>query len=152
MTNKWENKREENKFFTVDQANELTPLFQQEIILLQELKNKYDIKTAQLYDFKRVKAKTGNGIEEHKDTFFILETEIEFIQIEMQSIVYNIESKGAILKDIDMGLIDFPTIIDGSEMELCWKYGEDKIKYYHGKNEGYYHRKPLEDDIQPEKE
>lgn len=143
MTNKWEEKSEGRKFFSVERANELIPVFSQEIVLLQELKNKYDIKTAQLYDLKKVKAKKSDHLKEREDPFFLLEAEIEFIHIEIRCVLHNIESKGAILKDIDMGLIDFPTIIAGEEKELCWKLGEEEIKYYHEKNEGYYHRKPL---------
>lgn len=133
----------EKKFFSIEEVNNLIPLLEKKVILLQEIKQKYDIKTAQHYDLKRVKAQKGEASSRRADIFFILEVEIEFMQIEIQSIIRSIEYRGALLKDVDMGLIDFPAIIHGEERLLCWKLGEEKVQYYHELNEGYYHRKPI---------
>lgn len=144
MSDRRENRNEERKlFFTLEEANELIPLFEQKVILLQEIKQKYDIKTLQLYDLKRVKASKKERAFERKDVFFMLEVEIEFMHIEIQSIMRFIEHRGAILRDIEMGLIDFPAQKEGKEIVFCWKLGEKQIEFYHGVNEGYYHRKPI---------
>ena len=47
------------------------------------------------------------------------------------------------LKDPQMGLIDFPTLRDGELVELCWKLGEEKIGHWHRIGEGFAGRKPL---------
>lgn len=55
-----------------------------------------------------------------------------------------IHELGAVVKDADSGLIDFPTRIDGAEAYLCWQLGEDEIEYWHGLEDGFAGRKPLD--------
>jgi hypothetical protein len=54
-----------------------------------------------------------------------------------------IHELGAVVKDPDEGLVDFPSRVDGREVYLCWKLGEDAIEYWHGIDEGFAGRKPL---------
>jgi hypothetical protein len=51
---------------------------------------------------------------------------------------------GCVIKDLDIGLLDFPSIIDNEEVYLCWKLGEDRIRYYHRQDEGFAGRKPID--------
>jgi hypothetical protein len=51
---------------------------------------------------------------------------------------------GCVIKDLDVGLLDFPAMIDNEEVYLCWKVGEDRIRFYHRQNEGFAGRKPLD--------
>jgi hypothetical protein len=44
-----------------------------------------------------------------------------------------------------MGLVDFPSLLRGEEIYLCWKLGEERIAYWHGIEEGFAGRKPLDD-------
>lgn len=53
---------------------------------------------------------------------------------------------GAIVKDLEMGLLDFPTLRDGREVYLCWRLGEDHIGWWHEVDAGLAGRQPLEDD------
>lgn len=55
-----------------------------------------------------------------------------------------IHSTGCLVKDLDRGLLDFPAIIDNEEVYLCWKLGEDRIRFYHRQDEGFSARKPLD--------
>jgi hypothetical protein len=48
------------------------------------------------------------------------------------------------IKSVDEGLLDFPSKRFDEEVWLCWKAGEDEIKFWHGKDEGFMGRKPLE--------
>lgn len=50
---------------------------------------------------------------------------------------------GGVPKDLGLGLVDFPHLRDGEEVNLCWKYGEREIGHWHGLDEGYGARKPL---------
>jgi len=59
--------------------------------------------------------------------------------------VEQIEETGCVVKDLDVGLIDFPTLIDDETVYLCWKLGEKRIFYWHRMDEGFAGRKPLED-------
>ena len=62
----------------------------------------------------------------------------------MKSNLEKILSTGCVIKDLDVGLLDFPAIIDNQEVYLCWKLGEDRIRYYHRQDEGYKARKPID--------
>ena len=54
-----------------------------------------------------------------------------------------IQALGVELKDVELGLIDFPAILDGREVFLCWQFGEDRIRFWHRRSEGFAGRRPL---------
>ncbi len=58
-----------------------------------------------------------------------------------------IDSIGVQVKDLDMGLLDFPCVVDGETILLCWKLGEEKIGFWHDLTEGYKGRKPIDSRI-----
>jgi hypothetical protein len=55
-----------------------------------------------------------------------------------------LEEMGAVLKDARTGLVDFYGRVDGKLVCLCWKYGEEAVAHYHGLDEGFGGRKPIE--------
>ena len=55
-----------------------------------------------------------------------------------------IHTRGAIVKDLDEGLVDFPAVRDGEEILLCWRLGEDEVAFWHGLEEGFAGRRPLD--------
>jgi hypothetical protein len=54
-----------------------------------------------------------------------------------------IEQMGVALKDLELGLIDFPAMLDGEEVFLCWQFGEDRVRFWHRRSEGFAGRRPL---------
>jgi hypothetical protein len=62
---------------------------------------------------------------------------------DLQAGLEEIQSLGGAVKDLALGLVDFPHLRDGREVNLCWKYGEERITHWHGLDEGYARRKPL---------
>jgi hypothetical protein len=54
-----------------------------------------------------------------------------------------IEALGGVTKDLTMGLVDFPHLREGRVVNLCWRYGEERITHWHGLDEGFARRKPL---------
>lgn len=58
--------------------------------------------------------------------------------------IEDLESTGVSIKSIDQGLLDFPSLMFNEEIWLCWKQGETEIKFWHGKDEGFNGRKPIE--------
>ena len=58
--------------------------------------------------------------------------------------VNSIHELGGVVKDADTGLVDFPAQVAGAEAFLCWRLGEDEIVYWHGVDEGFPGRKPLD--------
>ena len=58
--------------------------------------------------------------------------------------IEDLEATGVSVKSIDQGLMDFPSLMFNEEIWLCWKQGETEIKFWHGKDEGFNGRKPIE--------
>jgi len=59
--------------------------------------------------------------------------------------VRKLEDLGCLLRDMSMGLIDFPAVRLGERVWLCWKLGEERVKFWHTRHEGYAGRKPVEE-------
>ena len=55
-----------------------------------------------------------------------------------------IDAMGVQVKDLDIGLLDFPCEVDGEIVLLCWKLGETAITHWHGVSEGFAGRKPID--------
>jgi len=65
----------------------------------------------------------------------------------LKEAIESIQQTGCVVKDLDTGLIDFPTVFRGREVYLCWKLGEASIGFWHGTEEGFAGRKPIDDDF-----
>ncbi|MEO9171137.1 MAG: DUF2203 domain-containing protein [Candidatus Baltobacteraceae bacterium] len=65
------------------------------------------------------------------------------LKSEIVRLIHRIESFGCIVKDIDLGTVDFPSTRDNEPVYLCWKAGDARIEYWHGMEEGFRDRKPL---------
>jgi hypothetical protein len=61
--------------------------------------------------------------------------------------VAEIDSIGVQVKDLDIGLLDFPCDVEGQTILLCWKLGEKSITHWHGLQEGFAGRKPIDQRI-----
>jgi hypothetical protein len=61
--------------------------------------------------------------------------------------VAEIDATGVQVKDLDIGLLDFPCTVEGEVILLCWRLGEEKITHWHGTSEGFAGRKPIDDRI-----
>lgn len=61
--------------------------------------------------------------------------------------VAEIDSIGVQVKDLDIGLLDFPCVVEGQIILLCWKLGEKSITHWHGTQEGFGGRKPIDQRI-----
>jgi hypothetical protein len=68
---------------------------------------------------------------------------------ELEEIVHTIEESGAVLKDVQLGLVDFPAERDGETIYLCWQFGELEIGYWHRPDEGFAGRQPLPGPARP---
>lgn len=65
----------------------------------------------------------------------------------LQEALGQIEQIGALIKDLDIGLLDFMARYRGRDVCLCWKLGEDAIRYWHDAEEGFRGRKEIDDDF-----
>jgi hypothetical protein len=73
------------------------------------------------------------------------EFEMRKLVSELESLMRELEQIGCQYKDwnFKVGLVDFPAVIDGQEVLLCWRSDEPEILHYHGVNEGYVGRKAI---------
>ncbi|HKT48469.1 MAG TPA: DUF2203 domain-containing protein [Candidatus Acidoferrales bacterium] len=62
----------------------------------------------------------------------------------MKAALNRILETGCLIKDLDVGLLDFPSLIGNETVYLCWKLGEDRIRFYHKQDEGFAGRKPID--------
>ena len=62
----------------------------------------------------------------------------------LKSAIEKIQEHGCVIKDLDIGLVDFPTLFRGEEVYLCWRMGESGIRFWHGVNEGFAGRKQID--------
>jgi hypothetical protein len=133
------------KYFTLQEANGLLPIVDKELRTLQALKRQFEEKYLELRRLKEIQYQTSEALD--GDPFFTMEAELEFIQIEARSHIQGFHRKGVELKDIEIGLVDFPAIVEGEEVLLCWRQGEAEIGYYHSRRDGFSGRKPISDQL-----
>ena len=89
----------------------------------------------------------GNGGGIPPATLAAAAAEVESEARELARVIDEIVDRGAQVKDIDEGLIDFPALSGGETVLLCWKLGEDEIRYWHTLEDGFAGRRelPLDD-------
>ena len=66
---------------------------------------------------------------------------------EIKDALAEVHAIGVQVKDLDIGLLDFPCAVEDEIVLLCWKLGEEKIEYWHGLEEGFKGRKPIDERI-----
>jgi hypothetical protein len=131
----------EERYFTVDEANEalveVRPLTEE---LVAHRRALVDLQERQSALTTRI-AGNGGNVEpsELQDVQERLDEEVAGIA----RCVARIHELGALVKDLDDGLVDFPAQREGEEVLLCWRLGEDEIAFWHGLDEGFSGRKPL---------
>lgn len=61
----------------------------------------------------------------------------------LDALVHQIQDLDVLIKDINLGLLDFPALKEGREVYLCWQYGEGEISYWHEVEAGFAGRQPI---------
>ena len=133
------------KTFTVAEANALLPTIIPLIEQLQGLQRSIAQTTQQLNEAE-AKATAGNGhsIQSLKaEIRDLTEHQLQLAEA-FHSALAQLEDLGAMLKDLTTGLIDFYGLHDGEQIFLCWKLGEDRIRFWHTLEAGYAGRQPLD--------
>jgi hypothetical protein len=122
------------RHFTRDEANALLPSLKP---LLRQLRDAKDELTDEEVHSVLAEAAAGNGGGEQG-------RQVGVAFLEVRRLLETLEEAGIVLKDIDRGLVDFPALIDGREVYLCWELGEDEVGYWHDLSSGYRGRQPLD--------
>lgn len=124
----------ERRFFTVAEANALLPRL---TALIDELRAAREAIRAARADLLPVlEAAVGNGGSRKAGEV------LPYFE-RMERAILAIRDLGCELKDIDMGLVDFPALREGRVVYLCWRYGEDRLRYWHELDAGFAGRQLL---------
>jgi hypothetical protein len=132
--------------FTLDEAHELLPVL--EGLLRRAIEGKKQIEQIdkELKDVAHRVFLTG-GMFLPLSRLAQRKGEREKTAQQVKDAVSEINATGVQVKDLDIGLLDFPCLVDGQTVLLCWKLGESKITHWHGLEEGFAGRKPIDDRI-----
>jgi hypothetical protein len=122
------------RHFTRAEANALLPQLTAMLSQLQDAKD--ELTDAEAHEALSEAAPANGGGEEGK--------QVGVAFLEVRRLLETIEQSGIVLRDIDRGLVDFPAVIDGREVYLCWELGEDDVSYWHDMEAGYGGREPLD--------
>ena len=76
-------------------------------------------------------------------------SQLEFLSRSLEELLGSIEKRGAVLKGLEPFLVDFPFVMEGRVVFLCWKAGEKNIRHYHATDEGFANRKALPANLLP---
>ncbi|MGH7307622.1 MAG: DUF2203 domain-containing protein [Candidatus Rokuibacteriota bacterium] len=87
-------------------------------------------------------ALVGGGVLD-RGQWRTMRAQVEQLGQQVQEGFNRMMALGGVPKDVELGLVDFPHLRDGRVVNLCWKYGEREIRFWHGLDEGYTGRKSL---------
>jgi hypothetical protein len=130
---------ERPKFFTVEEANARIPLLRSILRDVTELA--HELKG--MHERLILLQTSGAAGTAHDREMSQLVAEMDRRQQTMHDYIGELSQLGAVLKDDFMGLVDFPAMIDGREVCLCYKLGEPAISHWHEVDAGYNGRRPL---------
>jgi len=124
--------------FTVDQANTILP----------KVKKKFDEIVCCKNNVMDIQEELQNLSDSNCsfEKFIKKKQELNHIVTSLYKMIQELEDMGVMIKSVDEGLLDFPSIRYDKEIWLCWKFGENKVKFWHGKDEGFMGRKPIPQD------
>lgn len=123
------------RYFTLTEANEMLAAIRPLMEEIQAIRQEILARQPEVWPV--VERAAGNGGSQAASK--LVE---EFGRLD--ALVHQIQETGALFKDINLGLLDFPAWRDGHEVYLCWKYGEGDIAFWHEIEAGYAGRQPIE--------
>jgi len=118
-------------FYTLDRANDRIPDLEEMLTLLRAQRD-------ELRDLKATFDAAASGDEGRR-----LRLRMQGLVDQMQATVARIDGWGITLRDIDTGLIDFPALVSGRQVWLCWRLGEGPVEWWHELDDGFAGRRPL---------
>jgi len=95
---------------------------------------------------ERARIRAAGGVMANQHDWKARAERLDGYAIEIKQVLQHIGELGGVTKDLEMGLVDFPGLVRQAgpqPVNLCWKHGEDAVRFWHGFDEGYAQRKPL---------
>jgi hypothetical protein len=134
------------KLFTLAQAQSLIPRVDRLLREAMALKSGFIQAEHALQSFnERIMLMGGMTVD--RDQFLQAKSRREAESARLRNAVEQLQEIGCLVKDLDIGLVDFPTLFRGQEVYLCWKLGEPSIEFWHGVDEGFRGRKAVDRDF-----
>ncbi len=134
------------RFFSLPEAERLLPEVQGLLRSLLQLKEDYQRTETELNRFLQRIAVMG-GMIPPREKIGQLRSRKDAATRGLQKSLEKFEQIGCLLKDIDTGLVDFPTLYRGKEVYLCWKLGEANIAYWHHIEAGFPGRQAIDNEF-----
>jgi len=124
----------EKKFFTPEEANSLVPRLLEIVPAMQQIHARM---SREFPDVRQAwkKARENGGSLQGSDYLACV--------LRFNRYKHELERMGAVLKGVENGLVDFPSLRDGREVYLCWKHPETEIRYWHDLDTGFSGRRPI---------
>jgi len=130
-------------FFTLEEARSCLPDVERAVRAAVQAKTYYD-QSEEAFHRLLQRITMSGGILVDRFAVETIKSTRQSNGERMKSAVEEIQEKGCLIKDLDTGLVDFPTLLRGEEVYLCWRLGETDISYWHGVHEGVAGRRPID--------
>ncbi len=131
------------RYFTVEQAQQVLPEIESNVRRLASARSMLEELEEELRAAgERITLLGGSLVDRQK--LRASRTRREALAMTLKEAVEAIQQHGCVVKDLALGLVDFPTLFQGEEVYLCWKLGEERIGFWHGLEEGFRGRKPID--------
>src|SRR6516165_8980943 len=132
-----------DKYFNRNEAQELLVVIAPELEQARRRKQTLDQLEQEMAQAAARIMILGGSIPAHEE---LTKKKAEGLRLtaQLKEAIDRIQATGCVVKDMDEGLVDFPSLVNGQEVYLCWKLGEECIAYWHGLEEGFAGRKPLD--------
>lgn len=134
------------KRFTLAQAQLLIPQVDRLLREAIEAKSGYDDSEKAIHSFAERVMLMG-GLVMDREQVLERRSRRDSCSSRLRSAIEQVQELGCVVKDLDIGLVDFPTTFRGAEVYLCWKLGEPEIGFWHGVEEGFRGRKAIDQDF-----
>jgi hypothetical protein len=134
------------RFFTLSQAEKLLPHVESAIREAIARKVEYDRAETEWQSFSQ-RVMLQGGMQVDRSRLLEQKNRRESTALLVQDSIERVHEYGCVVKDLDIGLIDFPTLLNGQEVYLCWKLGESGIQFWHGLHEGFRGRKAIDEEF-----
>jgi hypothetical protein len=131
------------RYFTLLDAEAYLPEVEQLLRKCIEAKRAYEAAEQEIAAFVRRICFAG-GMMVSPDTIADAKRKKQMSIEAIQETVQRFEEIGCLLKDVDTGLLDFPTLYHGKEVYLCWKLGEAGISFWHHVKDGFRGRQAID--------
>src|SRR3984957_13800578 len=132
--------------FTLEEAQSLLPVLESLLRTAIEGKKLIETVDAELQDLAHRVFLSG-GLRVNIVQMARRKAEREKSIQRVKDALAEIDATGVQVKDLDIGLLDFPCEVEGRTLLLCWKLGEQGIAHWHGTSEGFANRKPIDEKI-----